>query len=102
MRREVSVGLIIGAALSKKDGKITKTDLYSVRESVRKNAPRYYVDFSRDSVYSEIEANCDCFSIDNGEISLNDFYMKHKGRVRSYFYDMLDEEVRRAIDIAFA
>ena len=102
MRNEVSVGLIIGAALLKKKGKITKADLFNVRTSIRKHAPTYYVDFSRDSVYSEIGANCDCFSIEDDEISLNEFYMEHLDRVRSYFYDMLNEEIRSAIDMAFA
>ncbi|MDR2712603.1 MAG: hypothetical protein LBB91_05755 [Clostridiales bacterium] len=100
MRYDVPTGLIIGAALSKKLGRITNFDLIALNISIRENAPRYYVDFSLDSIYSEIEANCDCFVFEHDQIRLNDFYMENMGRIKRYFYDVLDEEVRNAIDIA--
>ena len=100
MCREVSVGLVIGAVLSKKDlsGKIRYTDLNDVMESVRKYAPEYYVDFSRNSVYSEIAANCDYFTLKDGEIQLTPLYMENIDRVKTYFYDVIDENLRKAID----
>ena len=100
MRYDVPTGLIIGAALSKKFGRITNSDLVDIKISIRENAPRYYVNFSRDSIYSEIEANSDCFIFEHDQIRLNDFYMENMGRVKRYFYDVLDEEVRNAIDTA--
>jgi len=99
---EVPVGFIIGAALSVKSGRITKSDLRKIRESVLENAPGYYVDFSRDSIYSEIEANCDCFLIEDDKIFLSEFYMERPARVRRYYYEMLDEEVRLEVDMALA
>ncbi len=100
MRYEVSVGLIIGAALSIKCGKISNNQLITIKESIRDNAPEYYVDFSRDSVYSEIEANGDCFALENGDFVLNEFYMEHIGRVKRCFYDVLEEDIRKALDMA--
>ena len=100
MRYDVSAGLIIGAALSKKSGRVSNDDLRMLEASIHEYAPRYYVDFSRDSIYSEIEANCDCFMFENDEIVLNDFYMENMGRIRMYFYEVLDEDIRKAIDMA--
>lgn len=102
MRYDVSTGLVIGAALSKKMGRITDTELVTLKQSIRTNAPSYYVDFSRASIFSEIEANGDCFIFIDDAISLNEFYMENIGRVKSCFYDVLDEDVRNAIDLAFA
>jgi len=102
MPRDVSAGLIIGAALSKKSGRITNDDLSAVEDSIRKYAPEYYVDFTRNSIYSEIEANCDYFALEDDEIVLNESYMNNIGRIRRYFYEVLDADVRTAIDRALA
>jgi len=99
---DVPAGFIIGAALSKKSGKINITDLITIKTSIHANAPRYYVSFSRDSLCSEIEANSDCFVYENDQIRLNDFYMDNIWRIKRYFYDVLDEDLRNAIDLALA
>jgi hypothetical protein len=98
MRREIPAGLLIGAVLSKKSGKVEFSEFYNICLDVLKKTNGYCADLSRDRVLSEIQANGDCFTLRKGTIQLRDDSEESLREIEDCFYSVLDGEIREALD----
>ena len=100
MCQEVPAGLIIGAILSrKKTGRITHSDLYSIKEKFREFAPKYYIDFSRDSLDFVAKTNRGYFEITNYEIRLCN--IANQAQTKKYYDEVLGAPICDVINTAF-
>lgn len=100
MIHTLSTGVIIGASLFRNNGHLTFEELHKVASTIMKSNPDYYIDISRDAVIAEISLNKSPFKLSNSGLCLSDNNQGTLNRAKALCYDILDNNIRSAIDEA--